>query len=72
MKLTPVHAEHLALDARMIDFFGFHMPVMYSSIIDEVNCVRQRVGLFDLTHMGRIEVEGRRALGSLWALLAGQ
>ena len=62
MKLTPVHAEHLALDARMIDFFGFHMPVMYSSIIDEVNCVRQRVGLFDLTHMGRIEVDGPERL----------
>ncbi len=55
---TPIHDEHLALGARMIDFFGFHMPVMYSSIIDEVNCVRQRVGLFDLTHMGRIEVSG--------------
>jgi len=62
MKLTPVHDEHLALGARMIDFFGFHMPVMYSAIIDEVNCVRHRVGLFDLTHMGRIEVDGPERL----------
>ena len=62
MQLTPVHDEHVALGARMIDFFGFHMPVMYSAIIDEVNCVRRRVGLFDLTHMGRIEVDGPERL----------
>ncbi|MHC4472521.1 MAG: glycine cleavage system aminomethyltransferase GcvT [Planctomycetota bacterium] len=58
MKETPLHEEHIRLGARMIDFFGFHMPVQYSSIIDEVDCVRQRVGIFDLCHMGRIVVAG--------------
>jgi len=58
MKKTPLSEEHVRAGARMIDFFGWHMPVMYSTIIDEVTCVRERVGLFDLTHMGRIEVSG--------------
>ncbi|MEN8151057.1 MAG: glycine cleavage system aminomethyltransferase GcvT [Planctomycetota bacterium] len=58
MLKTPLNEEHIRVGARMIDFFGFHMPVMYSTIIDEVACVRERVGLFDLTHMGRIEVAG--------------
>jgi len=58
MKNTPLTEEHIRAGARMIDFFGWHMPVMYTTIIDEVTCVRERVGLFDLTHMGRIEVTG--------------
>jgi aminomethyltransferase len=58
MKETPIHEEHVRVGARMIDFFGFHMPVQYTSIIDEVNCVRQRSGIFDLCHMGRIVVTG--------------
>jgi len=58
MKKTPLTEEHVRAGARMIDFVGWHMPVMYSTIIEEVTCVRERVGLFDLTHMGRIEVSG--------------
>ncbi len=58
MKKTPLHEEHLRRKARMIDFFGFHMPVMYTSIIEEVKCTRARVGIFDLCHMGRIVVTG--------------
>ena len=58
MKTTPLTEDHIRVGARMIDFFGFHMPVMYSTIVDEVTCVRERVGLFDLTHMGRIEIAG--------------
>ena len=58
MKKTPLNAWHIAAGARMIDFFGFHMPVMYSSIIDEVTATRTKVGIFDLTHMGRLEITG--------------
>jgi aminomethyltransferase len=58
MKNTPLTDEHIRAGARMIDFFGWHMPVMYSTIIDEVTCVRERCGLFDLTHMGRLELTG--------------
>jgi aminomethyltransferase len=58
MKKTPIHDEHLRLGARIIDFNGFAMPIQYTSIIEEVLCVRRKVGLFDLTHMGRLEVTG--------------
>jgi len=45
----------------MVDFGGWDMPVQYSGVIDEHNTVRQRVGLFDVSHMGEIEVRGREA-----------
>ncbi len=49
------------MGARMVDFGGWDMPVQYSGVIDEHNTVRQRVGLFDVSHMGEIEVRGREA-----------
>jgi aminomethyltransferase len=58
MKKTPLNAWHVEAGARMIEFFGFHMPVLYSSIIEEVTATRTRVGIFDLTHMGRLEITG--------------
>ena len=60
--LTPLHDEHLALGARMIPFDGFDMPVQYTGIIDEHLAVRQRVGIFDVSHMGQVELRGRDAL----------
>ncbi len=59
---TPLHGEHIALNARMIPFDGFSMPVQYTSIIEEHLAVRQRVGMFDVSHMGEIEVLGKDAL----------
>jgi aminomethyltransferase len=58
MKQTPLHAVHLELGARMIDFFGWHMPVFYRSLPEEVRTVRTAVGLFDLCHMGRLVIAG--------------
>lgn len=58
MVKTPMTSWHVDAGARMIDFFGFEMPVLYTSIIEEVLATRQKVGLFDLTHMGRLEVSG--------------
>jgi aminomethyltransferase len=55
---TPLHSVHVELGARLIDFFGWHMPVLYGSIPDEVLNVRRAVGLFDLCHMGRLTVSG--------------
>ncbi len=55
---TPLAARHDALGARMIDFAGWRMPVQYTSIIDEHQAVRERVGLFDLSHMGELVIEG--------------
>jgi aminomethyltransferase len=60
--LTPLHNEHLKLKARMIPFDGFDMPVQYTSIIEEHFAVRERVGIFDVSHMGEIELKGKDAL----------
>jgi aminomethyltransferase len=58
---TPLASRHEALGARMIDFAGWRMPLQYASIIDEHRAVRERVGLFDLSHMGELIVEGGTA-----------
>ena len=60
--LTPLHEEHLKLKARMIPFDGFDMPVQYTSIIEEHFAVREKIGLFDVSHMGEIEIKGKDAL----------
>ncbi|MDD4363842.1 MAG: glycine cleavage system aminomethyltransferase GcvT [Atribacterota bacterium] len=60
--LTPLHQEHLKLNARMIPFDGFDMPVHYTSIIEEHNAVRKNVGIFDVSHMGEIEIKGPDAI----------
>lgn len=59
---TPLNAVHRALGARMVDFGGWDMPVEYSGIIDEHLAVRKAVGLFDVSHMGEIEIRGPQAL----------
>ncbi len=58
---TPLHSVHHALGARMVDFGGWEMPVQYSGIIDEHMAVRTGVGLFDVSHMGEIEIRGPEA-----------
>lgn len=62
MKRTPLYAAHQALGARFVDFGGWEMPVQYTSIIDEHQAVRQRAGLFDVSHMGEIELRGPQAI----------
>ncbi len=62
---TPLAERHRALGARMIDFAGWLMPVQYTSILDEHRAVRERVGLFDLSHMGELFVEGPDAAEAL-------
>src|SRR5437762_2976422 len=60
---TPLHAAHLRLAARMVDFAGWEMPVQYpSGIIAEHQAVRSGCGIFDLSHMGRVSVRGRDAM----------
>jgi aminomethyltransferase len=60
---TCLYDAHVKLKARMVDFHGWEMPIQYAGIIDEHTAVRARVGLFDLSHMGRVRVQGpgRRA-----------
>jgi len=67
--LTPLTEAHRELGARLIEFGGWLMPVQYSSIIEEHRTVRQRVGLFDLSHMGELYVEGPEAGAALAAAL---
>ncbi|ACR80312.1 MULTISPECIES: glycine cleavage system aminomethyltransferase GcvT [Kosmotoga] len=62
LKRTPLYQEHLRLDAQMVDFAGWEMPVQYTSILDEHNTVRNIAGLFDVSHMGEIEITGPNAL----------
>jgi aminomethyltransferase len=66
---TPLASRHAALRARMIDFAGWLMPVQYTSILEEHKAVRERVGLFDLSHMGELMVEGPAAGEALAAAL---
>ena len=63
--VTPLTETHRALGARLVDFAGWLMPVQYRGIIDEHRAVRQRAGLFDLSHMGELFVEGERAAEGL-------
>jgi len=61
LRVTPLNSVHRALGARMVDFGGWDMPVQYSGIIDEHNAVRNAVGVFDVSHMGEIEIRGPEA-----------
>lgn len=62
LRRTPLHGEHLALDGRMVPFAGYEMPVQYpTGILAEHRAVREAAGLFDVSHMGQIEVRGEGA-----------
>ena len=65
LKKTPLHARHRSLGARMVEFGGWDMPVEYSGIVDEHMAVRTRAGLFDVSHMGEIEIAGSDALAAV-------
>jgi len=68
LKKTPLNARHRSLGARMIDFGGWDMPVDYTGVADEHMAVRTRAGLFDVSHMGQIEIAGRDALAAVQQL----
>ena len=61
LRRTPLHGRHVALGARMVLFAGLEMPVQYSGVADEHRAVRGDCGVFDVSHMGEIEIEGPRA-----------
>ena len=67
---TPLHALHVDLGARMVPFGGWDMPVQYAGILEEHRAVRSRAGLFDVSHMGEVEVEGPDALAAVQHLLS--
>ena len=69
LKRTPLEAEHLRLGAKMAPFAGWQMPIEYEGAVAEHRSVRTHVGLFDLTHLGKVEVVGPGALGMLQRLV---
>jgi aminomethyltransferase len=70
LRRTPLYAQHVALGARMVPFAGWEMPVQYEGVIPEHRAVRTDAGVFDVTHMGEIEVEGPTARDLLQGTLS--
>ncbi len=62
IKKTGLYDIHIALGAKMVEFAGFLMPIQFTSIIEEHKRVREKVGIFDVSHMGEIEISGAKAL----------
>lgn len=58
LKTTPLHSRHIEAGAVMSPFGGFDMPIEYAGIVEEHEAVRRRVGMFDVSHMGEVTVEG--------------
>jgi aminomethyltransferase len=67
---TPLFDRHVAAGARMVPFAGWEMPVQYGGVIPEHRAVRTDAGVFDVSHMGELEVEGPRAPELLQSLLS--
>jgi aminomethyltransferase len=67
---TPLHDRHVELGARMVPFAGWEMPVQYEGVIPEHRSVRTDAGVFDVSHMGELEVEGPHARELLQATLS--
>jgi len=65
IKETPLYECHLKHNAKIVDFAGWHMPVEYAGLMKEHLCVRSTVGLFDVSHMGEIEIKGNSAIDFL-------
>src|SRR5437660_6843424 len=68
-KKTPLYDEHVKRGARMVPFAGWLMPVQYTSIVEEHQAVRKNVGMFDISHMGQLIVDGSGARSWLNTML---
>ncbi len=67
---TPLYDSHISLGAKMVDFAGWEMPVTYGSQVEEHHSVRRNAGVFDVSHMGVVDLEGTQAQAFLRFLLA--
>ena len=70
LRRTPLYDQHVAAGARMVPFAGWEMPVQYQGVLDEHRAVRTDSGVFDVSHMGELDVEGPRAQELLQGLLS--
>jgi len=69
LKRTPLYESHRRLGAKLVEFGGWEMPIQYTSIIEEHQTVRSSVGIFDVSHMGEIEITGPDALDLVQKLI---
>ena len=69
---TPLHDWHQSHGGRLVEFGGWSMPVQYTTIVEEHQAVRQRVGLFDISHMGRLTFDGPGVLDWLERVTTNQ
>ncbi len=70
LKRTALYEAHVSVGARMTPFAGWEMPIQYSSILDEAKAVRARAGVFDVSHMGRVHIQGAGAADFLNRILS--
>src|SRR5437868_13852456 len=70
LRRTPLYEKHVEAGARLVPFAGWEMPVQYQGVIPEHLAVRRDCGVFDVSHMGELEVEGPRARELLQSLLS--
>jgi len=70
LKQTALHAQHVALGARLVDFAGWEMPIQYQSQLDEHHAVRQDAGMFDVSHMCAVDLRGEQVRPFLRHLVA--
>ena len=70
LRRTPLYNTHVELGGRMVPFSGWEMPIQYDSILNEARLVRFGVGLFDVSHMGRVEISGAGAAPLLSSVLS--
>jgi aminomethyltransferase len=69
LKTTPLFEVHKKLNGKMVPFAGWHMPIQYAGVMEEHRAVRKGVGVFDVSHMGEIDIRGREAKPFLQKLL---
>ncbi len=69
LRETPLHSRHLALGAKTADFGGWDMPIEYAGVLVEHEAVRSAVGIFDVSHMGKVRIHGEGALAFLNSVL---
>src|SRR5258706_12894848 len=72
LRRTSLYAEHVAAGGRIVPFAGWEMPVQYKGIVEEHRAVRTAAGLFDVSHMGEIELRGEHAAAVVDYLVTGE
>ena len=71
-KRTPLYQSHLDLDGRMVPFGGWEMPLHYGRQLEEHQAVREKAGVFDVSHMGQVRMRGEKALAFLDRMVPGR